>query len=157
MKVDFYEKIWIGVAALMLVGFLSAIVYGSVVHSIHPPSHIETIDPLKVRTETEFAEPGVTVGDDGVTVVVVAELFRFRPEVIRVPAGRPITFRLTSPDVIHGFQVVGTNANTMAIPGYVSEFTITFPEPTEHLIVCNEYCGLAHHMMQGRLVVEAAE
>lgn len=157
MKVDFYEKIWIGAAALMLVGFLGAIVYGSVAHSIHPPSHIETIDPLKVRTETEFAEPGVTVDDDGVTVVVVAELYRFRPGVIRVPAGRPVTFRLTSPDVIHGFQVVGTNANTMAIPGYVSEFTLTFPEPAEHLIVCNEYCGLAHHMMQARLVVEAAE
>jgi cytochrome c oxidase subunit 2 len=157
LKVHLYEKIWIGVAALVLAGFLSAIVYGSVAHSIHPPSHIETIDPLKVRTETEFAEPGVRITDAGVTVVVVAELYRFRPEVIRVPAGRPVTFRLTSPDVIHGFQVVGTNANTMAIPGYVSEFTLTFPEPVEHLIVCNEYCGLAHHMMQGRLVVEAAE
>jgi cytochrome c oxidase subunit 2 len=156
VKVHVYEKLWIGVAVLMLAGFLSAIVYGSVAQGIHPPSHIETIDPLRVRTETEFAEPGVRVDEDGVTVVVVAELYRFRPEVIRVPAGRPVRFRLTSPDVIHGFQVVGTNANTMAIPGYVSEFTLTFPAPAEHLIVCNEYCGLAHHLMQARLVVEAA-
>jgi cytochrome c oxidase subunit II len=154
VKVDLYEKIWIGLAALMIGGFLAAIVYGAAAHAVHPPSHIETIDPLRVRTDSEFAAPGVRVDGDGVTVVMVAELYRFIPGVVRVPAGRPVRFRLTSPDVMHGFQIVGTNANTMAIPGYVSELTITFPEPGEHLIVCNEYCGLAHHQMQGRLIVE---
>jgi cytochrome c oxidase subunit 2 len=56
--------------------------------------------------------------------------------------------------VIHGFEIAGTNANAMAIPGYVSQFTITFPKSGEYQIVCNEYCGLLHHMMSGKLIVK---
>ena len=31
----------------------------------------------------------------------------------------------------------------------------TFTEPGEYLLVCNEYCGTAHHLMQGTLIVES--
>jgi cytochrome c oxidase subunit 2 len=89
-------------------------------------------------------------------VTVVAEMFFFDPDPIEVPAGRPVTFRLTSPDVIHGFEVVGTNANAMVIPGYVSEFTTTFAKPGEYMVVCHEYCGMLHHNMGATLVVQEA-
>ena len=56
-------------------------------------------------------------------------------------------FRITSPDVLHGFQIVGTNVNLTVAPGYVSEATTTFREPGEYLVVCNEHCGLGHHNM----------
>lgn len=156
MKVDLYEKIWIVLSIVMIVSFLGAVMGGAARHAAHPPSHMETLEPTTVWTEGEFAnEEGVELRDDGsVLVRVVAEMYVFRPEVIRVPAGRPVTFRLTSADVIHGFQVVRTNANTMVIPGYVSQLTTTFEEPGEYLIACNEYCGLSHHLMQGRLIVE---
>ena len=42
----------------------------------------------------------------------------------------------------------------MAVPGYVTQFTVTFDKPGEYPIVCNEYCGLAHHNMAGKLVVK---
>ena len=71
-----------------------------------------------------------------------------------VTAGRRVTFRVTSPDVIHGLEIVGTNANAMVIPGYVSEFSVTFPKPGEYLMVCHEYCGTLHHEMQGVVIVE---
>jgi len=38
----------------------------------------------------------------------------------------------------------------------VSEVVASFPEPGEYLIVCNEYCGLSHHLMQAKLLVENA-
>jgi len=52
---------------------------------------------------------------------------------------RPLGTRIdcASVDVIHGFQIVGTNANTMVVPGYVSQFTTVFDEPGDYLIVCN--------------------
>ena len=155
MKVHVYEKLWIIGAALMIVGFLTAMTYAASRHAVHPPSHIETIDPLKVRTESEFASPGVRTLEDGtVEVVGVAEMFRFLPGTIRVPANSPIRFRMTSPDVLHGFQIATTNINVMIVPGYVSEITVSFPNKGEYLILCNEYCGLSHHLMYGRLVVE---
>jgi cytochrome c oxidase subunit 2 len=81
-------------------------------------------------------------------------MFWFTPDPIEVPAQVPVTFRLTSADVIHGFGVVGTNANAMAIPGYVSQFTVTFSSPGKYTIACNEYCGLLHHNMVGTLIVK---
>lgn len=157
MKVDVYERIWLFVAAFMIAGFVGAIVYAAASHAVVPPSRVETIDPTRVRIDSEFSRPRVLrAGDGSSRVVGVAEMFTFRPAVMRVLAGRPVTFRLTSPDVVHGFQIVGTNANLMVVPGYVSEVTTTFPRAGEYLVVCNEYCGLSHHLMAARLIVEEA-
>jgi cytochrome c oxidase subunit 2 len=153
MHVDVYERAWMWTAAVLIVLFLGSIVLLAVVQAVQPPSHVETVDPTTLADHPEFGNPTVTVGDDGrVRVPVVASMFAFTPDPVEVPAGRPVTFRITSGDVLHGFQVVGTNANTMAIPGYVSQFTVTFPRPGEYLIVCNEYCGLMHHAMVGKVL-----
>jgi cytochrome c oxidase subunit 2 len=155
MRVEIYERVWMYIGGLMIAGFLAVIVSASIVHAVHPPSHVETIDPAKVGTDPEFSRPRVEARADGAVLVVgTAEMFAFKPDTIRVPRGRPVTFRLTSPDVIHGFQIVGTNANAMILPGYVTQFTVSFPRAGEYLLVCNEYCGLAHHLMQGKLIVE---
>jgi cytochrome c oxidase subunit 2 len=71
-----------------------------------------------------------------------------------VPAGAEVTFIATTPDVIHGLHVAGTRINLMLIPGQVARFTYRFREPGEYLLVCHESCGLAHHAMDGRVVVE---
>jgi cytochrome c oxidase subunit 2 len=156
MHVERYEKFWMWGAGVLIVLFLGAIAFSAGVAAVHPPSHLETVDPAALDAHPEFAAPSVAVRPDGAIVVtVVASMFAFAPDPIEVPANRPVTFRLTSPDVIHGFQVVGTNANTMVVPGYVSQFTMTFTRPGEYAIACNEYCGVAHHMMVGRLVVKA--
>lgn len=153
-KVHVYERIWLWAAGIMIAGFLGAIVVSAASHAVQPPSHVETIDPTKVDEDVEFGNPRVeTMADGSIRVVAVSRLFSFEPDPIEVPYGTPVTFRITSPDVIHGFQIVGTNANTMVIPGYISQFSVKFPKPGEYLIVCNEYCGLAHHMMQGKVVV----
>jgi cytochrome c oxidase subunit 2 len=35
----------------------------------------------------------------------------------------------------------------------VSQFTFTFTTPGEYVVACNEYCGLFHHNMVGKVVV----
>jgi cytochrome c oxidase subunit 2 len=157
MHVHAYERAWMWSAGALITVFLGTLAYATVAQGIRPPSHIETIDPRTVMDDPRFSHPGVTTGNDGKTVVTgVLMTFSFQPAEIHVPARRPVTFRLTSTDVQHGFQIVGTNANSMVIPGYVSEFTTVFRRPGEYLIVCNEYCGIGHHMMSAKLIVEAA-
>jgi cytochrome c oxidase subunit 2 len=155
MNVDFYERIWMWAAGALIVVFLGVIVGTAAMGAVEPPSHIETIDPAALDQSPEFADPIVKTNADGsVTVSVVAQMFSFTPDPIEVPAGKPVTFRITSADVIHGFEVVGTNANAMAVPGYVSQFTVTFNKPGEYTIACNEYCGVMHHQMVGALIVK---
>ena len=157
LHVDLYEKIWMWAAVLVIAVFMTAVSYGAYAGTQHPASHVETIDPKMARQDPRFAQPGVTRRADGsVEVVVLAQMFMFAPHEVRVPARTPVRFRMTSPDVIHGFQIVATNGNAMVVPGYVSQFTTVFNEPGNYLIVCNEYCGLGHHMMHGKLIVEEA-
>ena len=103
--VDLYEKIWMWASVVMIGFFMSAIGYGAYSGAQHPASHVETIDPRTARQDARFAEPGVYLrADGGADVIMLAQMFSFTPNMIRVPAGKPITFRLTSPDLIHGFQ-----------------------------------------------------
>ena len=78
--------------------------------------------------------------------------FAWLPAELTVPAGTPVTFRVTSMDVVHGFEIVRTDGQTMVLPGYVSQFTTQF-DAGEYLITCNEYCGLGHHTMAAKLHV----
>jgi cytochrome c oxidase subunit 2 len=158
MHVNYYERLWMWAAGVVIVLFLGAIVFATASQGRLPPSHVETIDPQNVFSDPRFAPQGVVENPDGtIEVRVIAMMFTFLPRELHVPAGRPVTFRVTSTDVMHGFQIVETNGNTMVAPGYISQFTMTFDEPGEYLIVCNEYCGLSHHNMFASLTVDEEE
>ncbi|MEO6067070.1 MAG: hypothetical protein ABIQ41_03675 [Gemmatimonadales bacterium] len=157
MKVDLYERIWMIGVSVMLTLFFSVVAYESFAMGRMPPSHVETIDPRKVLADPRFTPQGVRVGADGtVHAHIVGLTFAWLPGELTLPAGRPVTFHITSVDVTHGFQIVRTNAQTMVIPGYVGQFTSTF-DAGEYLVVCNEYCGIGHHMMYGKLHVVPAD
>jgi len=157
MNIDLYERIWMWAAVAIVAVFLTAIGVSTFAYAVRPPSHMETIDPATVMQDPRFATPGVTILPDGsVHVTMIAMTFAFLPNEVHVPVGHPVTFRITSMDVTHGFEIAGTNANTMVVPGYISQFTYTFREPGERLVVCNEYCGVGHHTMQGKVIVDPA-
>jgi cytochrome c oxidase subunit 2 len=155
MHVDFYERIWMWAAAALILIYLGAIVVTAGSQAVNPPSHLETIDPTTLSSSPEFATGGVARRPDGrVVVSVVTTMFSFGPDPIEVPASTPVTFRVTSGDVVHGFEVVGTNANAMALPGYVTQFTTSFARRGEYIVACHEYCGVMHHAMVGKLIVK---
>jgi cytochrome c oxidase subunit 2 len=158
MNIDFYERIWMWAAGFIIAIFIGVIGLSTVAYGLHPPSHVETIEPSKIFTDPRFSRLGAVVMPDGtIEVQMVAVMFAFAPNEVRVPAGRPIRFRLTSADVTHGFMISGTNANTMLAPGYISQFTTAFSQPGDYLIVCHEFCGNGHHVMSGRIIVEEAK
>lgn len=151
MKIDLYERIWMGLGAVLIVVFLGIMIVMNTAHAVQPPSHIETVDPATIWDDPRFAELGVTTTPEGAQVVLVSQMYAFLPAELEVPVGKPVKFRMSSADVVHGFQIVGTNANATLVPGYVTEFTVTFPREGEYLIVCNEFCGIGHHGMFGKV------
>jgi cytochrome c oxidase subunit 2 len=42
----------------------------------------------------------------------------------------------------------------MLLPGQVARVTARFERPGEYAMLCHEYCGIAHHVMWGKIVVE---
>ena len=156
MHLHRYEKWWLtfGIGALII--FL-AIVGIQAFHQGHqPPSAKVKVDPERVDQTEPFTKPGlhkVTGKDWDYELVIVASAFMFNPGEIEIPRGSKVIIIATTKDVVHGFEVAGTNINMMLEPGYVSEYITTFKKNGEYLIVCNEYCGTGHHMMSARLKV----
>lgn len=158
MEIHKYEKLWLAAALLLIVGFIATVAYGAVGAGIDMvDDEAEQVAPNELDDHPEFSNPGVRkVGPNEYEAYVIAKQFLYEPGTsspIRVPAHSTVTFYVTSADVIHGFEIVGTNANAMAIPGQVAQITVQFEEPTEYGILCNEYCGAGHHGMEGKLVV----
>ena len=152
MEIHRYEKLWFGASLLLIVTFIATIVYGAVgpgIAMVDEDGGTISPDDVSIQDYPRVEQ----VGEDQYEVYVVAAQFAFYPDPIEVPANSEVTFHITSNDVIHGFDVAGTNLNTMAIPGQVSQVTVEFDEPAEYGIVCNEYCGSGHHTMAGALNV----
>jgi len=155
MHIHDYEKLWLGLSLVMIVGFIATVTYGAVGAGVEMIDDSgDTVDPNSLADHPEFGDPGVEqVGPNEYDVHVIARQFVFQPDPIVVPANSTVTFYVTSADVTHGFEVVGTNANAMVIPGEVAELTVEVNEPKEYGIICHEYCGSGHHDMEGLLRV----
>mgnify|MGYP001572462751 CR=1 FL=1 len=153
MKVDAYEKFFMWGVGVVLVAFFASTAIAAFGSAIHPPSHVETIDPTKIFTDARFRPTGVSVDPQGrVHARIVGMTFAWMPNEMTLPAETPVTFHITALDVVHGFQIVRTNGQSMAIPGYIAQFTTRF-DAGEYLVVCNEYCGVGHHQMAAKMHV----
>ncbi|MES3161167.1 MAG: cytochrome c oxidase subunit II [Halorubrum sp.] len=162
MHIHAYEKLWLALSLVLILVLIGSVTYGAVGPGIAMVSDSGgQVDATALDEDDRFADPRVEqVGPNSYDVYVEAYQYGFDPgtgDPIVVPENSEVTFYITSSDVIHGFQVVGTNANTMVVPGEVAEITVQANEPREYGIICNEYCGAGHHVMEGTLQVVSEE
>jgi cytochrome c oxidase subunit 2 len=150
------ERRWAAISVTIIIILAGMAAYAGVHQATMPQSQVETIDPTTLHLNGEFIESnlGSAIEPDGsVTVRAIGQQYSFTPQCIVVPTDTPITFRATSPDVVHGFLIEGTNINTMLVPGYISVLPARFNKPGEHLMPCHEYCGVGHEGMWGKVQV----
>jgi cytochrome c oxidase subunit 2 len=150
-----YELAWILPSIAIPVGMLVALIVTAFGAGIHLPGVGGRIDPRAVAQTPPFNEPGVVqTAPDRYEVRLTAQIWSFAPREIRVPAGSRVHFVATSQDVVHGFFIPGADVNAMLLPGQIAHAEARFDTPGEYPIICHEYCGIAHHTMAGRIVVE---
>ena len=76
---------------------------------------------------------------------------------IRVPVGRTIAFRLSSPDVIHSFWIPGLAGKMDMIPGRTNVLVVRATRAGTFRGACAEFCGLSHaHMAFDVVAMESA-
>jgi cytochrome c oxidase subunit II len=150
-----YELAWILPSIAIPVGMLVALVVTAFGAGIHVPSEAGRVDPRHVAEREPFSHPGVTELAPGhYQATVLAQIWSYSPNEIHVPVGSTVHFRATSKDVVHGFFIPKTNVNVMLLPGQIAQVQARFDRPGEYPIICHEYCGIAHHTMWGRVIVE---
>ncbi|HEY4551618.1 MAG TPA: cytochrome c oxidase subunit II [Bacillaceae bacterium] len=149
-----FERIWLIFGIISLVIFLSIVGVTAFSQGHTPAGGMHTIDPEKVSETPPFDKPGVhKIDDDTYEAVIIGMTFGYNPSNIKVPAGKEIIFTLTSQDVVHSFTIDNTKVNMMAVPGRITHKSYTFEKPGKYLILCNEYCGTGHHLMQTEIEV----
>jgi cytochrome c oxidase subunit 2 len=149
------EARWAMAVSGFVVVVVGATLFAALALHRNPPSNLERIDPKTLHLTGEFTEGnlGTRFEDGQVVARIVMTQFAFVPRCVVVPEGKPVTLRLSSPDVIHGILVTGTNVNTMVVPGYVSQVHTVFRTMGNLLMPCHEFCGLGHSQMLARVQV----
>jgi len=155
------ERRW----AVLVTGIIALLVAMAIFAGIHdavlPQSRTETIDPRTLHLGGEFTESNLgsaLLPDGSVIVRAIGQQYSFTPQCILVPTDTPITFRMTSADVVHGFLITGTSINLMLVPGFISSIPARFSTPGDRHMPCHEFCGLGHEGMWGRVkIIDRAE
>jgi cytochrome c oxidase subunit 2 len=150
------EHRWAVVATCIIILLTGMALFAGVHEASLPQSRVETVDPRTLHLGGEFIESnlGSALQPDGSVVVrAVGQQYSFTPQCIVVPADTPITFRVTSSDVVHGFLITGTSINLMLVPGYISSIPARFSTLGERHMPCHEFCGFGHEGMWGRIKV----
>lgn len=165
MHLHKYEKIWLTLGVGSLALFLVIIGFAAFWKGTHPQSHIEIIDPQNVEAHDSFKPENLglrEVAEGKYIVNILASAFNYdmgtdaegnAVKTIRVPKGSTVLYQITTKDVVHGFNVAGTNVNMMVEPGHISRYETVMKNAGEFTIVCNEYCGIGHHIMYGTVEV----
>jgi len=144
---DRYELRTIVLTGTLLSIFFFAVLYNSYSRKIDMPTCI----PF----DKTFEKSEVKKIDDGLyEIYLVAGMWTFDPEEIEIPSGSTVDFYLTSKDVVHGFHINEKGVNMMAIPGTINKITTKFEEAGTYRFVCNEFCGIGHQNMMGRIIVK---
>ena len=84
---------------------------------------------------------------------LLARMWAFYP-VLKLRQGQTYRLHVSSLDLQHGFSLQPDNMNFQIVPGYDHVITVTPTRAGEYSILCNEFCGIGHHTMTGKIIVE---
>ncbi|CUS78529.1 cytochrome c oxidase subunit 2 [Candidatus Kryptonium thompsonii] len=162
-KVGFSEKAWVLLSIVACIVMFMVMVAWAIAGKQNPPNEAYRVSiPSFAERAEAFIEKYKVDEENGIPVVeapededsyLIARMFYFSPVLI-LKQNQTYRIRVSSLDVQHGLSIQPVNMNFQVVPGYEYVLTIKPTEKGEFLIVCNEYCGLAHHVMKGKIIVK---
>ncbi|MDP6343234.1 MAG: cytochrome C oxidase subunit II [Alphaproteobacteria bacterium] len=108
-------------------------------------------EKYKVRMEGNLDVP-VSHPPPGSDVYMLGRLWEWWP-VLELEKDQTYRLHLSSVDWQHGFSLQPQNINLQIHPGYDMVLTIKPDKAGEYAVVCNEFCGIGHHTMVGKIYV----
>ena len=88
-------------------------------------------------------------------IPMLAKKFTYEPAEVTLKLNEPVTFQLTSADVVMGFSVPDFKTRGTIIPGQTTEVSMTPDKIGEFTFVCDVFCGSGHEDMEGTIRVVA--
>ena len=162
-KVDASEKLWLGIALVWCLILFAMMPLWHLKGGQNPSfetyrttaeQYMKKVDALiaKRKVGEEKGMP-VVAPDPKEDVYMLGRLWQWSP-VLKLKKGETYRLHLSSLDLVHGFSIFPLNLNFMVLPGYDYVLTVTPTTTGEFYVVCNEFCGIGHHQMVGKILVE---
>lgn len=157
------ERTWIGLALAWCVVLSIAMPYWHLRGKQNSTGEAYTVEPkafldranrfIETNKVGELMGVPVVQPSPGGDAYLVAQMWRWYP-VLKLKKDQTYRLHVSSLDLQHGFSLAPVNMNFQVLPGYDHVLTITPTKAGEYTIICNEFCGIGHHMMTGRILVD---
>jgi cytochrome c oxidase subunit 2 len=157
------ERTWIGLALVWCLVMTLMMPYWHFKGKQNSTGEAYRVEPAAfVERVNQFVETNQVGEDHGVPVVepspggdayLLGRMWDWYP-ILKLKKDQEYRVHISSADLNHGFSLLPMNMNFHIIPGYDHVLTLTPTESGEFQIVCNEFCGINHHLMTGKIIVE---
>jgi len=157
------EKIWMGLAFVVSIFLFFWMIIWHIYGKQNPSFTTYRTSPEEFYQLTEAFVQKYKIGEEngipvvkpppGSDVFLLARQYQWYP-ILVLKKGEEYRFHISSMDVLHGFSLQPVNMNFMVFPKYDYVLTFKPTEAGEYAIVCNEFCGIGHHIMIGKIIVE---
>ena len=157
------EIIWIAIALVWCLIMFFMMPYWHIFGKQNLSNEAYQTTPAKYGAKVQGMVDQYKVGEEGGIPIVkppagsdvylLGRLWQWYP-ILDLEKDKTYRLHLSSMDWQHGFSVQPVNINMQVVPGYEMVITMTPDVAGEYGIVCNEYCGIGHHMMVGKIYVK---
>jgi cytochrome c oxidase subunit 2 len=158
-----FERTWVGLALLWCVVMFVVMPYWHFKGKQNSTGESYEVTPTDFMDRVErFVEANKIEEQDGFPVVepapggdayLLARTWSFYP-ILKLRKGETYRLHVSSADLQHGFSLLPMNMNFQILPGYDHVLTITPTTRGEFRVICNEFCGIGHHQMVGKIIVD---
>lgn len=156
------ERAWIGLALLWCIVLTLAMPYWHFKGKQNSTGEAYAVEPAKFAARVQsFVASNKVDEKNGIPVVeaapggdayLQAQMWTYYP-ILKFRKGQTYRLHISSTDIQHGFSLLPINMNFQVLPGYDHVLTITPTMTGDFPIICNEFCGIGHHQMTGKIIV----
>ena len=158
-----HEKLWIGLALVWCLIMSIMMPYWHFRGQQNSTGEAYKVDPEAFRERVDSFVEANQVGEENGTPIVepppggeaylLSQMWSWYP-ILQLREGETYRLHMSSMDLQHGFGLLPMNMNFQIMPGYDHVLTITPDSSGEFTIVCNEFCGIGHDRMIGKIIVK---
>lgn len=156
------EKIWVAIAFAWCMVLFAMMPLWHYRGGQNPSGVRSRVEPKAFYSRTLAFAKQYQVGEDqglpiaapppGADIYLIGLTFQWYP-ILKLEQGKQYMLHLSSLDVNHGFSLFPLSINFQVLPGYDYALRVTPTASGDFRIICNEFCGIGHHTMVGRVIV----
>lgn len=156
------ERLWVAVAFGWCIVLFAMMPLWHLKGQQNPSGIRHRVDPTRYYQRVQEFIATYKVGEEagypivapppGSDVYLLAQMWNWTP-ILKLQKGVEYTLHLSALDVNHGFNLNPVNINFQVVPGYDYGLRVVPTEAGDFRIVCDEFCGIGHHVMVGKVIV----